>query len=73
MSDTFEMRERIIRLEQLFTHQDHLLAQLHEELLQLRSEYDRFTAQFEARIGRLESLAQHGLPDFDPDEKPPHY
>ena len=71
MSEIKAMQERLVKLEELFSHQEQLLAELHEELLSLRVEHDALTAKYRDCVERLESLSE-GEP-LDPNEQPPHY
>ena len=73
MPELPSLQDQVIQLEELVTHQEHLIQQLNEVLLQVRSDCDRMKTSFQEKIDRLESLAEHQLSDYDPDEKPPHY
>ena len=73
MPDPLSSAERLTQLEELFTHQQQLLADLHEALLQLRADQEQLKSNFQKGLGRLESLVEDHLAAPDPDEKPPHY
>ena len=73
MSEERSPAERILQLEEIVSHQEHLLRQLNDVVLQMRADHDRlqnqFQRQFEHLSQRMETLSQPDLPD----EKPPHY
>lgn len=71
MSEAEALHERLMKLEELFSHQELLLGELHQELLSLRVEHDALAAKYRDCVERLESLAE-GEP-LDPNERPPHY
>ena len=73
MPDDRALRDRVTQLEELSSHQEHLLQQLNDVVVHLRADYDVLLARINSRIdnleARLENLASHD----DPSEKPPHY
>ncbi len=71
MSDYDALQDRLVKLEELFAHQEHSLGQLHEAVLKLRTEHDLLAAKYRERLTRLEALAE--AQPMDPNEKPPHY
>lgn len=73
MSDEQRLRDRVIQIEELLSHQEHLIQQLNEVVLQLRRDQDRLRAQFQERIDRLEGQLDSQSSPYDPNEKPPHY
>tara|TARA_B100001123_G_C14515587_1_gene712149 strand:+ start:92 stop:313 length:222 start_codon:yes stop_codon:yes gene_type:complete len=73
MPELPSLQDQVIQLEELVTHQEHLIQQLNEVLLQVRSDCDRMKISFQEKIDRLESLVEQQMSDYDPDEKPPHY
>ena len=73
MPELSSLQDQVIQLEELVTHQEHLIQQLNEVLLQVRADCDRMKTSFQEKIDRLESLVEHQMSDYDPDEKPPHY
>lgn len=73
MNDIAALSERLMRLEELFSHHQHLLQQLNEELIKLRIDYDSHKSRFQDRIHDLESRIDESGPQPDPNEKPPHY
>jgi uncharacterized coiled-coil protein SlyX len=64
---------RVIQLEELVSHQEHLLQQLNNVVSELRSECDGLKDMFGERCDRLESLIDNKSEGDLPDEKPPHY
>ncbi len=64
---------RVIQLEELVSHQEHLLQQLNNVVSELRSECDDLKDMFGERCDRLESLIENQSEGDSPDEKPPHY
>lgn len=74
MSETEPLQRRIMQLEELFSHQEHLVHQLNEAVIDLRGELARVEAKCNEQEGRIRSLAEHRVTQRDPiDEKPPHY
>ena len=64
---------RVIQLEELVSHQEHLLQQLNNVVSELRSECDDLKDMLGERCDRLESLIENQSEGDLPDEKPPHY
>ena len=74
MSETESLRRRIVQLEELFSHHEHLVHQLNEAVIQLRKELARVEAKCNEQEDRIRSLAEQRADERDPrDEKPPHY
>jgi uncharacterized coiled-coil protein SlyX len=73
MNDITALSDRLLRLEELFSHQQHLLQQLNEELIKLRNDYDIHKSRFQDRMQDLETRLDESGPQPDPTEKPPHY
>ena len=74
MSETEPLQRRIVQLEELFSHHEHLVHQLNEAVIQLRSELARVEAKCNEQEGRIRSLAEHQTTAREIlDEKPPHY
>ncbi|MCA9122784.1 MAG: SlyX family protein [Planctomycetaceae bacterium] len=73
-SDTDSLRLRVVQLEELFSHQEHLVHQLNEAVVDLRRELAVVDAKCREQEGRLRSLSESQEAFRDPlDEKPPHY
>jgi SlyX protein len=66
------MEERIIELEERYTHQQALLEELSGVLFAQQKTLDALKAEVEALKKRLEGF-EPGLVEVDPDERPPHY
>ena len=73
MSEQRSLQDRVMQLELLLSHQEHLLQQLNDVVVQLRAEQDNLKAKFRERMQRLESIIERQAAAPDPDEKPPHY
>jgi len=74
MTDTSSLEHRLIQLEELVTHQQHVLQQLDEVIVQLRSDADQLTKTILSQQDRIQWLAENATADqTPPDERPPHY
>lgn len=74
MSETEALQRRIVRLEEIFSHQEHLVQQLNEAVVQLRQEVVRVDARCQEQERRIRSFAENQEAERDPlEEKPPHY
>ena len=73
MSDEQRLRKRVIQIEELLSHQEHVIQQLNDVVLQLRAEHDSVTLKLQQRIDRLETQIDTLSSPYDPNEKPPHY
>lgn len=74
MSDVEQLQNRLIHLEEIFSHQENIVQQLNDSVIQLRTELARLETRFNDQEGRIRSLAEHQETVRDPlDEKPPHY
>ena len=68
------LEERLVRLEELFSHHQHMVQQLNEVIVQLRAEVEGLEARSARQEARLQSVAEKQASlDDQPDEKPPHY
>ena len=68
------LESRLVQLEELFSHQQHLVQQLNDEVVSLRATLDRLQNQAVAHEERLKWLVENRLTLDDlPNEKPPHY
>ena len=66
--------QRVTKLEELISHQQHLIEQLNEVVLGLRLEFSSMQRKFDEQQARLKTLtAQASFIEDDPDERPPHY
>ena len=69
-----DLEKRVIQLEELYSHQQHLVQQLDEELVKLRSVIEKLEYQHVVQEDRLKWLIDNRLTlDDIPNEKPPHY
>ena len=73
MSDEPSLEQRVIQIEELLSHHEHVIQQLNEVVLQLRADHDSLTAKLLQRIDRLEAQLVNLSTPYDPNEKPPHY
>jgi uncharacterized coiled-coil protein SlyX len=74
MSETDSLQRRVVQLEELFSHHEHLVHQLNDAVVQLRKELAVVEAKCREQEGRIRSLSEHHESARDPlDEKPPHY
>lgn len=69
-----DLQDRVTQLEELFSHQQHLVQQLNEEVVNLRAVIDRLEYRHGVQEDRLKWLIDNRLTlDDIPNEKPPHY
>ena len=69
-----DLEKRVIQLEELYSHQQHLVQQLDEELVKLRSVIEKLEYRLVVQEDRLKWLIDNRLTlDDIPNEKPPHY
>lgn len=69
-----DLEKRVIQLEELYSHQQHLVQQLDEELVKLRSVIEKLEYRHVVQEDRLKWLIDNRLTlDDIPNEKPPHY
>ena len=73
MTEEQRLRERVIQIEELLSHQEHVIQQLNEVVLKLRTDYESLSAKLQDRMGRLEGQVDNLSSPYDPNEKPPHY
>lgn len=74
MSDIESLQRRIVQLEELFSHHEHLVHQLNQAVVQVRKELAVVEAKCKEQEGRIRSLRESQESERDPlDEKPPHY
>lgn len=67
-------QERVVRLEELFSHHQHMVQQLNDVIVQLRAEVENLKARSARQEARLQLVAdKQASLDDQPDEKPPHY
>ena len=69
-----DLEKRVIQLEELYSHQQHLVQQLDEELVKLRSVIEKLEYRHVVQEDRFKWLIDNRLTlDDIPNEKPPHY
>ncbi len=74
MSETEPLLRRIVQLEELFSHHEHLVHQLNDAVVQVRKELAIVEAKCREQEGRIRSISEHQETIRGPlDEKPPHY
>lgn len=68
------LKESVVRLEELFSHHQHVVQQLNDVIVQLRAEVENLKARTARHEARLQQVAdKQASLDDQPDEKPPHY
>lgn len=70
---TTQLNDRIMRLEELVSHQQHLLEQLNEVTTSLQTQLYRQQQEHKAELDRLRSQITSDSQGNLPHEKPPHY
>ncbi len=74
MSETEPLLRRIVQLEELFSHHEHLVHQLNDAVVQLRKDLASVESKCREQASQLRSLSDHQETARDPrEEKPPHY
>ncbi len=74
MTEMETLRQRIMQLEELFSHQEHLVQHLNEAIVQLRADLRRVELKSADQEHRLQWLADSPSETRDSaDDKPPHY
>ena len=64
---------RILRLEELVSHQQHLLEQLDTVAANLQKQLDKHRQDYKSELDRLRYKMSNQAGDDLPHEKPPHY
>ena len=67
------LQERLTKLEELSSHQELLLQQLHQVTLELRTEHEQLKTRTKLQIDQLKLQLASRSSELDPDENPPHY
>ena len=67
------LEQRLTQLEELFSHQQHLVQQLDQVTVQLRADLVALDKRVADQQTQLEWLTQNNSPIDDREEKPPHY
>ena len=68
------LSDRVLQLEELVSHQEHLVQQVNEVVVQLRAEVARLDLKLTEQQARLTWLAEDPSGDATlGEEKPPHY
>ena len=74
MSESTKTDQRVTALEELVSHQQHLLEQLNEVVIQLRLDFDLQKEKHVRLQGQLNwILENHPAGEKVEEEKPPHY
>ena len=76
MSDIDALRQRVVQLEELFSHHQHHVQQLNEVIVELRREMDVLqikTANQQSRLEAIQDSQAHSASEDLADQKPPHY
>ena len=76
MSDIDALLQRVVQLEELFSHHQHHVQQLNEVIVRVRDELDALQIKYANQQSRLEALQEsQTLADREDlaDQKPPHY
>ena len=75
MSSPSDPLDRLVQLEMVFSHQEQLVQQLNQVMIQLRDELDALKQKYDKQTAQIEWLIQ-SLPVEGrslEDDKPPHY
>ena len=64
--------DRVVQLEEIFTHQQQVIDELNQVLIQMREEHDRLCKKVETQQSQIEWLIDN-LSEAPSNEKPPHY
>ncbi len=76
MPDVEGLAQRVVQLEELFSHHQHHVQQLNDVIVQMRGELDAMQIKLDRQENRLAALQESQPPaeGIDlADEKPPHY
>ena len=74
MSEPTPLQDRVTRLEECFSHQEHLVEQLNKIVIQLRADIERTETENEEQRRQIKWLMENQSPGEEQnDEKPPHY
>ena len=73
MTEGEALRQRVVQLEELFSHHEQLVQQLNETLVALRADHDRLQAMCVEQGQRLAAMGEPQSTPMGPEEKPPHY
>lgn len=74
MPEESSLQDRVVRLEELFSHHQHTVQQLNDVILRLRDEVESLTRRVDGHESRLQLLSEkQAALEEQPDEKPPHY
>ena len=68
-----QLVQRITKLEEVLSHQEHTIQQFHQVLLQLGSELESIGTRYETKFNKLQEEIDRLAEPGDPNEKPPHY
>lgn len=73
MTELEALHQRIVQLEELFSHHEQLVQLLNETLVALRADHDKLQAMYVEQGQRLAAVVERQSMPMDADEKPPHY
>ena len=74
MSESKAFQVRITQLEETVLHQERLVEQLNESVIQLRADFVKMAAENEERQRQVKWLTENNsIVEDRVDEKPPHY
>jgi len=74
MPESSHLKDRVTRLEESFSHQEHLIEQLNKVVIQLREDIEKLESKHEVQKRHLTQLLENVPVSENPaDEKPPHY
>ncbi|MEO1971677.1 MAG: SlyX family protein [Pirellulaceae bacterium] len=66
--------DRLTQVESLLAHQDDVIGQLNETVVEMRRELDRLNLQILRQTEKIEWLiTNHESRELPPNERPPHY
>jgi len=74
MPEESSLQDRVVRLEELFSHHQHTVQQLSDVILRLRDEVETLARRVDRHEARLQLLSEkQAAIEEQPDEKLPHY
>ena len=74
MPEPTPIQERVTQLEECFSHQEHLVEQLNQVVIQLRADIERMASENEEQKRQVKWLLEnHPSTEEEKNEKPPHY
>ncbi len=74
MPESNPLQDRVTQLEESFSHQEHLVEQLNQVVIQLRADLERLESENNEQRRQVKWLAENNsIIEDRTDEQPPHY